>query len=365
MKKIIVLFAFLFTCGYTFSVNASDITLESTQTFYPSQWIVESLPIKINISNYNDTTNNKYFTLMLPEDSNIRFSEDFSSLKISWSWSLKVWTWVTIMSNLRELRFNLSESLINGDSFDISWLKIKVYSKPQWDKYIWIDLNWDKVTDAVSLNWYRVNDINAYSDTMAPSEVFNFTWSIVDNKVIVSAEMPGDVDFQAVVLENLNSSWTGLSSFFRYDLNNFTYDLQTWYDSIRIKTVDIRANYSTWVVYTLNSLKNTPQVVENTWSVVIEEPILVTPVVVIDTVEKYNPVFKNQVRLLNKVVKFVDDYISKKLIWKPKISENSLMITRNKIIIELVNLDLATNEQKPEIVKNIRAYFKELALQLK
>lgn len=178
--------------------------------------------------------------------------------------------------------------------------------------------------------------------------------------------MPGDVDFQAIVLENLNNSWTVLSSFFRYDLNNFTYDLQAWYDSIRIKTVDIRANYSTWVVYTLDSLKNIPQTVESTWSIVIiEEPMLTTPVVVIDTVEKYNPVFKNQVRLLNKVVKFIDDYISKKFTWKLKINESSVMIARNKIVIELENLDLATNEQKPEIVKNIRAYFKELVSQLK
>lgn len=111
MKKIIVLFTFLFIFGYTFSVNASDITLESTQTFYPSQWIVESKSIKVNISNYNDTTNIKYFTLVLPEDSNIRFSEDFSALKVSWSWALKVWSWVIIMPNLRELRFNLLESL--------------------------------------------------------------------------------------------------------------------------------------------------------------------------------------------------------------------------------------------------------------
>lgn len=368
MKKILLFITFLFISTYTFSAKASDITLESTQSFYLSQWIVESRPIRINISNYNDSINSNTFKLILPEDSNIRFSEDTSGIKISWSGSEKILSWVTVLPNLREIKFNLSEKLLNGNSFDISWLKLKIYNKAQWDRYIWIDLNWDNTTEAISSNWYRVLDTLTYSDLLAPSEVFNFTWTVVDNKIAISAEMPWDVDFQWIVIENLDTTWKVLSSFFKPNLDNFTYDMQSTYSSIRIKTVDIRANYSNWVVYTIDSLK--PIIIETntgtTIPVVTEDPIFQEPEVVVDVVEKYEPVFKNQSRLLNKVVKFVDDYVAKKLLLNHNNNnESSALIARNKIVIELELLDTASKEQKTNILTNIKLYFKELVWELK
>ncbi len=367
MKKIFLFITFLFISTYTFSVNASDIILDSTQSFYLSQWIVESRPIKVTISNYSDTTDNKSFKLILPEDANIRFSEDLSSLKITWSGSEKILSWATILSNLREIRFDLSEKLSNGNSFDITWLKLKVYSKAQWDRYLWIDLTWDSITEAISSNGYRVLDAISYSDLLAPSEIFNFSWSIADNKITISADMPGDVDFQWIVIENLDTTWKVLSSFFKPNIDKFTYDLQSTYSSIRIKTVDIRANYSTWVVYTIESLK--PTIIETntgtTIPVVIEDPILQEPEVVVDIVEKYEPVFKNQARLLNKVVKFIDDYVAKKLASNHNNNESSALIARNKIVIELELLDTATKEEKSNILLNIKSYFKELSTYLR
>jgi hypothetical protein len=39
-------------------------------------------------------------------------------------------------------------------------------------------------------------------------------------------------------------------------MNNFTYDLQQGVDSIRIRTVDVRANYSTGLLFLVSVLKN-------------------------------------------------------------------------------------------------------------
>ncbi|MDP2090894.1 MAG: hypothetical protein Q8K30_04830 [Candidatus Gracilibacteria bacterium] len=366
MKKLFLIFLFLFVSNYTYSVYASEISLESTQSFYLNQGIVESRTIKVVISNY--ISDNKSFRLVLPEDANIRFSEDLSFLKITGSGSQKILSGATILPNLREINFHLSEKLINGDSFDINGLKLKVYNKPQGDRYIGIDLTGDSVTEAISVNGYRILDTITYSDILGPSEVFNFTGSIVDSKITLSADMPGDLDFQGIVLENLDSSGKVLSSFFKPNLDRFTYDLQSNYSSIRIKTVDIRANYSTGINYNLDMFKsniietNTGTIIPD--PVVIEDTILQDPEVDVDVIEKYEPVFKNQARLLNKVVKFIDDYVAKKIVISNS-NEINIMIARNKIVVELEKLDTATKEQKVNILINIKTYFKELANLLK
>lgn len=372
---------FLMLCSYTLTTNASSISLESTQSFYPSQWIVESRPISISVSNFDEKNNSKYFSLTLPEDANIRFSEDFSSIKYSWTALNKVWTGITIMPNLRELKFSLKESFVNWDNLNITWIKLKIYSKTQWDRYIWIDLNSDGISEAISANWYRVLDINSYSDTMWPSEVFNLTGTLVDNKLTLSAIMPWDLDFQAIVLENLDKDWKVLSSFFRYNLDNFTYDIQASYHSIRIKTVDVRANYSTWFVLTLDTFKKSDGINNNdsiqntstgttnigTSSWVLEDKNDVSePEVVVDTVDKYSPVFIYQERLLNKVAAFIENYINTHpLKSDTKTNESSVIIIRNKLMIELELLDSASKTEKVWIVNNIRSYFKELSLELK
>ncbi|MDD2871495.1 MAG: hypothetical protein PHS49_05900 [Candidatus Gracilibacteria bacterium] len=364
MKKLSLFIVFLFMCSYTYSTNASSILLESTQNFYPSQGIVESRVLNIQIDSFVNSGN--YFTLLLPNDSNIRFSEDFSNVIFTGNSSSKIGSGITIMPDLKHIKFELKENFEDGDSFSISGLKLKIYSKPQGDRYIGLDLNGDMQSDASSSNGYRVLDVYAYSDTLAPSEVFNFTGSVVDNKITVSADMPGDLDFQALVLENLDKDGNVLSSFFRYDLDNFSYDLQANYDSIRIKTVDTRANYSKGLVFGFDIFK--AKIDEN----VVEEPILVDePVieeteVVIDIIEKYVPKFTVQERLLNKVVKFIDDYIDKTITnEKFEANRSNIYLARNKLVLELEILDTATKAEKPAIVQNVRAYFKELALELK
>jgi len=376
MKKKVLFFMFLSMLSYTISANASSISLESTQSFYPSQWIVESRPINVNISNFDETNANLYFSLILPEDSNIRFSEDFSAIKFLWAAANKVWSGFVLMPNLRELKFQLKETFKNWDAFDITWLKLKTYSKPQWDRYIWIDLNGDSASDAVSPNWYRVLSTYAYSDTLAPSEVFDLTWSIVDNRLTLSAIMPWDVDFQWVTIENLDKDWNVLSSIFRNDLNNYTYELQSNYDSIRIKTIDTRANYSAWLTYKLDLFRaqevdSSTTEVTSTWTTtqtwtIEPETNVVEPEIVVDTVEKYYPVFIVNERLLNKVVAYVEEYIVKHpLKADSETNESSITIIRNKLYMELENLDTASSIEKPQIVINIRTYFKELALELK
>ena len=380
MKKIIFLLVFLFTLSYTFTTNASLINLESTQSFYPNQGVVESKSILIDVSNYNTGSISKnYFTLTLPEDSNIRFSQDYSAINFSWLSASKIWTGITIMPNLRELRFNLLKNFENWDSINISWLKLVVYSKPQWDRNVGIDLDSDGVIDATSSNWYRVYDVNAYSDSLAPSEVFNFTWSIVDNKITVSADMPGDLDFQAILLENLDIFWKVLSSFFKYDLNNFTYDLQPTYNSIRIKAVDIRANYSIWNTYNLDNIYNKNKIIEqvsNTWIVLVSTwtiiwntwTVLANTWVILNKdiiIEKYVPSFTKQVDLLNRVVVFIDKYIIKYSSWTISVEKNNnVMSIRNQLVKELEKLDVAIIQDKPSITYNIRAFFKQLVIEI-
>ena len=379
MKKYLFLCVFILSFVFISFANATSINLESTQTFYPSQWIVESRPVSINITDIVKDS----FSLILPKDTNIRFSSDFSSIKFSWVWSSKIWTWITIMPNLRVLKFSLLDNLVSGDNLTLDGLKLVIYSKPQWDRYIWIDLNWDNITEAISFNWYRVNSINAYSDTLASSEVFNLTWSIVDNKLTVSADMPWDVDFQAVVLENRDSAWKVLSSFFRYDLNKFSYDLQEWFDSIRVKTVDIRANYSKGLVYKIDDFRPVEdnniciQVISyaknnqtwdcETFSTPCDIPNWYTQVdkCEIKAVEKYSPTYK-RFNVLYKITWTIDNFINTSL-WNDSSIEktNKIMTMRNNLIKILERLDTASASEIYGIADEFKALFSEIKVQVK
>ena len=253
MKKIIILVVSLL---FVSQVNALNLNLQDNQTFFPGAWIKDLLPITVNIDNDNEITKEKSFSIVLQDDAKIRFSPDLSWITVSWTGVSKILTGVTVFSNMRVIKFKVSDNFLKWDNFTISWVKIIIYNNAQWWIPIWIDTNWDWVSDFLSLNTVRVDSTYSYSDQLAPSEVFNFTWSIVDNKVIMSSDMPGDLDFQWVQIDNLWTAWNIVSSFFRQDMNNFTYDLQQGVDSIRIRTVDVRANYSTGLLFLVSVLKN-------------------------------------------------------------------------------------------------------------
>jgi len=314
--------------------------------------------ITINIVNDNEITKSNWFALTLPDDANLRFSQDFSGVVITWTWAAKVFQTITVVPNLRVLKFKVADDLKKWESFTITWLKLVIYSKPQWDKYIWIDVNADWMADVVSSNWFRIDTTVSYSDVLPPSEVFDFSWSLVDNKFTVSASMPWDLDFQWVQLDNLDKDGKILSGFFRFDLNNFTYDFKNWITSVRVKTVDIRANYSTWLVFPISffqkpvisstwttntTLQNTwtvvnivtnTWVVSNTWSITSTwitvsswSIIKVIPpkVIVANEIEKYFPDFKNK-WYADFMVKF-DKVIDKKGYKKEtRIIRNSLIL---------------------------------------
>ncbi len=262
MKKIII---FVVSLLFVSQVNALNLNLQDNQTFFPGAWIKDLSPITVNIDNDNEITKEKSFSIVLQEDSNIRFSSDVSWITVSWTGASKILTGATILPNMRVIQFKVSDNFLKWDNFIITWVKIIIYTKAQWWKPVWIDINWDGVSDFQTLNTVRVDSTYSYSDQLAPSEVFNFTWSIVDNNVVMSSDMPGDLDFQWVQIDNIWVDWHIVSSFFRQDMNNFSYALQQGVDSIRVRTVDVRANYSTGLLLLVSVLKN-KDIIVSTWS---------------------------------------------------------------------------------------------------
>ncbi len=312
MKKLII---FIISLLFVSQASAFSIFSQDTQIFYIWAWVKDLLPIKINIENDNEITKNNSFSLVIQDDATVRFSQDFSSLSISWSWSSKVISWLTLMPNLRVIKFKVTDDFKKGDNLVISWLKIIVYSNVQGDRWVWADLNNDWIIDYQNGNGIRVTNDNSYSDILWPSEVFNFTWSLINNKVTMSADMPWDVDFQWVQIDNLDITWKVVGSFFRYDINNFSYDLSMWVEAIRIRTVDTRANYSVWLLFPISVLKPKVEVISSstwtltpvvtntgitsTWTTVstgtvdVEEIVDTPAIEEIFMVDKYLPIFKS------------------------------------------------------------------------
>ncbi|MFA5917353.1 MAG: hypothetical protein WC850_03925 [Candidatus Gracilibacteria bacterium] len=253
MKKFIILVVSLL---FVSQVNALNLNLQDNQTFFPGAGIKDLSPITVNIDNDNEITKEKSFSIVLQEDSNIRFSSDLSGITVSGTGASKILTGATILPNMRVIQFKVSDNFLKGDNFIIAGVKIIIYTKAQGGKPVGIDINGDGISDFQTLNTVRVDSTYSYSDQLAPSEVFNFTGSIVDNKVIMSSDMPGDLDFQGVQIDNLGNAGNIVSSFFRQDMNNFSYALQQGVDSIRVRTVDVRANYSTGLLLLVSVLKN-------------------------------------------------------------------------------------------------------------
>lgn len=339
MKKIIMIIAslFLFT-----QVSAFSVSFQDTQIFSVWEGLKEILPINITIDSDNEISKEKSFSLVLPLDSNIRFNSDFSSVRITWTWASKVLNWITIMPNLRVLKFKVAEDLKKWDNLVISWLKVVIYSKVQGDKSIWVDINGDLEADYQSINSLRVTNSNSYSDLLSPSEVFNFTWSLVGNKITLNSEMPWDVDFQWVQIDNLDKSWKVLSGFFRYDMNNFSYDLPLYIESIKIRTIDDRTNYSSWLLFSVESLK--APVITSTWTTSstgtefstghiddIINDIEIPSIEEILKVEKVIPTFKRK--------SFTSFMTKLDIIINKKAYKESIMNSRNDLISLLKNYE--------------------------
>nr|MDD3720208.1 hypothetical protein [Candidatus Gracilibacteria bacterium] len=402
MKKFIIFIAFMF---FASQANALNISLQDNQTFFPGAGVKDLLPININIDNDNEITKEKGFSIVLQDDANIRFSSDLSGISITGSGSSKILTGASILPNMRVIKFNVSSNLMKGDNFAISGIKLIIYSKAQGGKPIGIDINGDNQADSQTINTVRVDSTYTYSDQLAPNEVFNFTGSITDNKITMSADMPGDVDFQGVQIDNYNASGAIKSSFFRPDLINFSYDILPGTDYFKVRTVDIRANYSTGLTFQFDYFRKpiietstgttTSTGETNTETGTTEvicaqvitygvDPVtnkcetFATPCDVpgsyklvnscVQAVEKYVGVFstKNGV-LLNKFVAIIDSFINRNI--KANLTQtkkNDIIIIRNYIVKLLESYDKTTTRtQKINVINELAQSIKDLKDSLK
>lgn len=395
MKKILIFILSFLVISQT---SALTIISQDNQNFYQWQGVQTISPIQITIENDNEITKQNSFSLVLPLDANIRFSDDFSWLSIAWPWASKLLPWAIIKPNLRVVNFKVNDDFKIWDNLTISWLKVVIYSKPQWTKWVWIDLNNDGVIDYQSQNWVRVLDTFTYSDTLAPSEVFNLTWSIVDNTITLNADIPWDIDFQGVQIDNLDKNSSVIYSFFRPDINNYSYNLQSGIELIRIRTVDVRANYSVWFTHPISYFQNqeTIETIED-----VEDPISCAQVITYWTnpvtweckmyptpcdvpegyitsytwcptteteIESYIPSFSIKNRtLLNKFISVIDWFIARNTEINQDVeSKNDIMEIRNGIAWELENYDVAkTRLERYRIVKKLAQLIWNLKIAVK
>lgn len=404
MKKLAI---FIISLFFVLNANALSVNLQDIQTFFPGAGVKDLLAISVNIESDNEITKDKWFSLIIPNDANIRFANNLTWLSITWIWVSKLVPGATIMPNLKVIKFTLNSDLKKWENLSISWLKIIVYNKSQWWRSIWIDTNADGLADFQTLNTIRVDSTYSYSDQLAPSEVFNLTWSLINNILTLSADMPWDLDFQWVQIDNLMSNWIIKTSFFRQDLNNFSYTMPDLIDKIRIRTVDEKANYSsgyifnqdyfklslvnTWTTLTWATLTGT---ITSTWvdnSVMCIQVLsyAINPVTnicetfstpceipsnfkkvekCVQEVSKYvwNFSQKNKV-LLNRFTQVIDSFIVKKLNVNATMSrKNDATIIRNYIVKLLEDYDEAkTKAEKKIVVNNIAVSIKDLMYILK
>jgi len=345
MKKILFIILFFFI--YFLQTNALELYLEQwDQWFYINQ-IKEISPIIIKVNSWSIITKNNWFSLQIDTDSNFRFLNDLSKINISWSWWSKIWTWFSLTPDLRSIKFNVLEDLNLWDNIIISWLQIITF-KPQWFKYIWIDINWDLQTDYQTYNGIRIYEDYIYSDIYSPSEIFNLTWSIDnENSIILNADMPWDIDLQAILIENLDLNNNIISSYFKTEIKNFSYKLSNDIKKIKFKTVDFRANYSSWLIYdinyfinnqswsTINNSTNTSTweiifqtwTLTNTWEVIIDKQEIIIDKIIPNfktkTLANFMIAFdkkidkrdyKKEVRIVrNEIIQLLKDYEDKKI----------------------------------------------------
>jgi len=382
MKKFLIIFSLFFFS----QVNALSITSEQTQNFYPSAWIVTASPIYVTVQNDNEITSS-WFTLFLEENYNYRFYNDLTDIIVSWAWSWKILT-SQIMPNLREIKFSVNDNFKTWDNLIISWIKVVIYSKPQGIKWISIDTNWDWIIDAYNPNWIRIYETYLYQDTLSPAEIFNLTGSLDnENNITLNADMPGDIDFQAVMIENLDFTNNIVSSYFKPSIDNFSYKLLDNIKNIRFRTVDFRANYSTWLVYSVDYFKK-PQISDsneeeqdgevciqvityaknpNTWECraystpcdvpqwyQIVESCVSDQWDSIVEVKPYIPTFTKYKKTLNDFVALMDKYIRIKSWLNISLEkQNRIMLVRNEITKTLEDLDSSTKMQRPQIMAKL------------
>lgn len=326
MKKIISIISILFLSIFT-QVSAIKIDFSDNQVFRPSQWIVALWDLSVKIENNLDITKDKWFSLIIPDEARFRLSSE-QNLSFSWTWSSKIISWYTINPEMTKLSFKVSDDFKFWDDFSISWLKVVIYDR-QSTQNIWIDINSDGIADIFSSYYIRVNDVLSYHDDLAPSEVFDFTWNLNLNTLTLNGKAPGDIDFQAFQIYTYDASWNKLRDYFTPLLNNYTIDT-TNLSGFVVKTVDYRANYSTWLTFKLSDFK---WLVDNsissentqTWILVSTgQTSLTTDTWVVKMIDKLLPTFKT--KSFNDFMIVFDSIIDKKTY------KEETRIIRNKII---------------------------------
>lgn len=292
---------FFFFINSTFALK---IDLTDNQTYRPNQWLVELGDISLQMDNSGEIMKDTWFSLIVPDEARFRFYSIQSPI-ISWTGSSKIFSGTSINSAMTMLHFNIGDNLLPWDILKISGIKLVIYDR-QSTQNIGIDITGDNKSDLFTSFFVRVNDILSYHDALGPSEVFNFTWSIVGNNLILNGDVPGDIDFQAFQIYTYDINGWKLRDYFTPILQNYQINLPNTLASLQIKTVDFRANYSTGITYSIDYFR--PVILINTGIVDISKASTTTIVstgvtmtwsqsetkVEIVKIERYMPVFQTK-----------------------------------------------------------------------
>lgn len=203
MKKIIFIFLSFFILNTTFAL---DFYSDNSTRFYFNE-IKTIWNITVKQTSDAEITKDKWINILIWESDKIRFNNySLSWIVISWIAKDKIESY-SFDNTLTKFSIKLKEDFKKDDTITISWIQAISYDREQWNRTMWIDINWDFIWDFFDINWIKVETWNDKTDTHSPNEVFNLTWSLNNSWIILSLSWlnPWDLDLNWVKLESLDS----------------------------------------------------------------------------------------------------------------------------------------------------------------
>lgn len=268
MKKILTILFILLSFSF---VSALKVNTFDSQSFRINQWSVSIYPITISVDSNAEINKKNWINLVIQPTVDFRFdANSILNLVVTGTAKNKIdFKNINVNPNLLTIHIPVISDFQAWDVIEISGLNIIAYSRPTWYQYIWIDVNWDSVSDYTPMNGIRVLDLAWYQDITSPNEVFNLTGYISGNMITLNWINPGDIDFQLTKISLLDSSKSTIKETYKYNETGDSQILGSDVKYIKFQTVDYRSNSSTWVIYSVNDLNNltfaTP-VITGTWS---------------------------------------------------------------------------------------------------
>lgn len=346
MKTKIYLLGLISLLYFTW-VNALTFTTQDQLTFRPDEWVKEILPITINTTSDTEISSKNGLSLIIPIDANLRFYPN-QELFLTWTAANKIKSY-KVPANMTNLIFNVSNDFKSNDTLIISWIKIIVYNKESWYKYIGINTNGDLTSINTQLDYgIRINNLYWLHSNIGPMEVFNLTGSLEWNSLKLKWEVPWDINFQAFEIYYQDNSWVILDKTFVNTLDNYSYIVGENIKKLTIKSVDTSAKYSSWLTFDLDYFKSI-SINNNSWTWTVWVIQTQTGVIIIPVAlqVKYIPTFSRYKDMLDRFINAMDRYILSNQ--KPLLSvnaQNNIIIIRNEIAKVAEDIDKADMEAR-------------------